>query len=512
MNNRHLYLLAGLLAALGLGLFAYKAWVLGFPLTERATADRWDVEARVSFEGRGEPARIELGLPRRSPGLAVQEEQFISRGFGLSTRTTGPARIAVWTRRQVTGPQTLYYRAVVQSAKAPATSSGTAVTPPAPLAIHWIDAQLTAAGELLDLAKVRSSDLNSQVVQLLQLTQGTSDHEATQVLLAPSAGPVERLQVVARLLALDGIAARVVHGIRLGESALQIRPQPWLRLYVDEAWRGYDPITGEPGMPEHFLLLGAGDQPMLAPEGVANPRVVWSARGLQEPALDQAVAQSRQWSSALIDYSLLALPIETQQVYRVLLMIPLGALLLVILRNMVGVRTFGTFMPVLIALAFRETQLVWGMVLFTMLVGLGLAVRFYLEHLRLLVVPRLAAVLTIVVILMALISIVSHKLDLQRGLSVALFPMVIIAMTIERMSIVWDERGAQEALSQGLGSLLTAVAAYLVMFNPIAEHLAFTFPELLLVVLALSLLLGRYSGYRLLELGRFRALAQPLRR
>jgi len=38
------------------------------------------------------------------------------------------------------------------------------------------------------------------------------------------------------------------------------------------------------------------------------------------------------------------------------------------------------------------------------------------------------------------------------------------------------------------------------------EHLIFTFPELLLVVLALVLLAGRYTGYRLLELSRFKAL------
>jgi hypothetical protein len=34
----------------------------------------------------------------------------------------------------------------------------------------------------------------------------------------------------------------------------------------------------------------------------------------------------------------------------------------------------------------------------------------------------------------------------------------------------------------------------------------FVFPELLLVTLAATLLLGRYTGYRLTELARFRAL------
>jgi hypothetical protein len=187
-------------------------------------------------------------------------------------------------------------------------------------------------------------------------------------------------------------------------------------------------------------------------------------------------------------------------------MVPLGALLLVVLRNVIGIKTFGTFMPVLIALAFRETQLVWGIVLFSTIVALGLSVRFYLEHLKLLLVPRLASVLIVVVLLMAVLSVFSHKLGLERGLSVALFPMVILAMTIERMSIVWEERGATEALQQGGGSLVVAILAYIVMTNRFMEHLIFVFPELLLVVLAGTVLLGRYSGYRLLELFRFKAL------
>ena len=188
-------------------------------------------------------------------------------------------------------------------------------------------------------------------------------------------------------------------------------------------------------------------------------------------------------------------------------MIPIGALIMVILRNMVGIDAFGTFIPVLIALAFRETKLLWGLVLFTMLVALGLSIRFLLERLRLLLVPRLSAVLIVVVILMLLISLVSHRLGMETGLSVALFPMVIIAMTIERMSVVWEERGAADAMRAGFGSLVVAVIAYAAMGWPWLEHLIFTFPELLLVVLALVVLAGRYTGYRLLELSRFKALS-----
>jgi len=117
-------------------------------------------------------------------------------------------------------------------------------------------------------------------------------------------------------------------------------------------------------------------------------------------------------------------------------------------------------------------------------------------------------VLISVVTLMLFVSVVSHKLGLETGLSVALFPMVIITMVIERMSVVWEERGAGEAVKEGAGSLLVAAIAFLIMSMDTVEHLMFVFPELLLVILAITLLLGRYSGYRLLELVRFKALAK----
>ena len=55
--------------------------------------------------------------------------------------------------------------------------------------------------------------------------------------------------------------------------------------------------------------------------------------------------------------------------------------------------------------------------------------------------------------------------------------------------------------------MIVAVTAYFFMGLQWLEHLIFTFPELLLVVLALVLLAGRYTGYRLLELSRFKAFA-----
>jgi hypothetical protein len=74
--------------------------------------------------------------------------------------------------------------------------------------------------------------------------------------------------------------------------------------------------------------------------------------------------------------------------------------------------------------------------------------------------------------------------------------------------VAWEERGPGFAISQAAGSIAIAALAYLVMGQKQLQHVIFVFPELLLVLLAMTLLLGRYSGYRLTELFRFRALAR----
>jgi len=142
------------------------------------------------------------------------------------------------------------------------------------------------------------------------------------------------------------------------------------------------------------------------------------------------------------------------------------------------------------------------------IVAVGLAIRFYLERLKLLLVPRLAAVVIVVVLAIAVLTVISYRLGFERGLSVGLFPIVILTMTIERMTVVWEERGVGEALQQAAGSIGVGALCYVVMNLRIVEHLFFVFPELLLIVLGITLLLGRYSGYRLTELRRFRVLAK----
>jgi hypothetical protein len=75
------------------------------------------------------------------------------------------------------------------------------------------------------------------------------------------------------------------------------------------------------------------------------------------------------------------------------------------------------------------------------------------------------------------------------------------------MSIIWEEEGKQSALIQVGGSVVVAVLAYLFMKIPQVQYWAFYFPELLLILLAGILIIGRYTGYRFSELIRFKTFS-----
>lgn len=504
MNNRHLYILSALLFLLGSGFFLYKYLQLGFPLLPGQETSVWEVEIKLDFNANDRPAKVLLYVPRNTRNFSVINENFISRGYGISISTVDGNRQVSWSIRRASGQQALYYRATIERLvvdATPVTAKTVKVNP-----VSYEGADLEAAQSVLLEAKQKSADTLTLVTQLINVIDNYQNNDNVNLLLHGKPTRERKLEVIQNILSMEEIPSRLAHGLRISEQYGESDPVPWLEVYANGQWQAIDPVTGQAGQLSDYLLLWKGKDRMVNLVGGQDLSVSINIKQSGMESVVLAATREKSYSPDLWKYSLQNLPLDTQRVYAILLTVPVGVFLLVILRNIVGIKTFGTFMPVLIALAFRETQLVAGVVLFTLLVAVGLAIRFYLERLKLLLVPRLAAVLVIVILLMLSVSILSHNLGIVSGLSVSLFPMVILTMTIERMSVVWEERGASEAMLQGMGSLVTAAIAFMIMSMPLVEHLVTVFPELLFVMLAIILLLGRYSGYRLLELHRFKAL------
>jgi hypothetical protein len=493
------YLSVGLLIAAGIALSVIRHETYGVPWTPGETRQVWDIEARVEFNAIGKPAKVSLAAPYTQEGFTLIGESASSPGYGVSYVDSDAGRRAEWSIRQAQGPQTIYYKTqflVDDQALANSTPPTEEIIKPT-----FDGPEEAAAIALVERATSRSSDNITFTRELIKaLNDGDSQNSALIL------NSMTKLQAASKLLAYADVPSKVVGVIELEDGRRRQSSQQMLQVWDGKKWQIFSPETTEGKKQQNLLVWDESNVSLLDVVGGKDSKVHFTM--ISQEVSPQEATNSKVDADGLLNFSIHSLPLEEQAMFKTIMLIPIGALIVVFLRILIGLKTSGTFMPVLIAVAFVQTQLVTGIVGFLLIVGTGLVIRSYLSKLNLLLVARISAVIITVILIISVFTVVAFKIGLTEGLSITFFPMIILSWTIERMSILWEEEGAKEVVLQGGGSLLTAVLVYLAMTNPYVQHLTFNFIGLQLVVLGGILMLGTYTGYRLTELRRFKPLTE----
>lgn len=496
------YILASILIVLGLVLIGYKTLKLEIPLSPGETRDTWVVEALIEFDASGGAVQAKMALPGYYSNFKVLNQYGASPGYGLSEEVEGRRKSVLWSTRDAEGPQKIYYMFSMYDTGeiAELESKAKPIVKP-----FFKDAYRTAVDEVVNASWAKSADVKTfvkEIVRRFKAEQATQNIMLLRKLIT-STYPLEDL--IRDLVLSKEISAVTIKGLKIEEGKRKSEVGAYLAVY-EKGWLMLNLETEQFGIPEDVVFWGPF--PLLETEGAENSKITFSMSKSTESAKGLAVRSNLTEGDPLLSFSIYSLPIEYQNVFKLLLLVPFGCLVVVIVRNLVGLPTSGTFMPVLLAMAFIETTLVKGLIVLGVMLALGLLIRTYLSRLNLLLVPRISAVVISVVMLMAFISIVSFKLGLEEGISVTLFPMIIISWTIERISILWEEHGGLDVSRQMGGSLFVSILIYFVMTNGFIKYFTFSFPECLFILLGLVLLVGVYAGYRLTELARFEPLVE----
>jgi hypothetical protein len=200
------------------------------------------------------------------------------------------------------------------------------------------------------------------------------------------------------------------------------------------------------------------------------------------------------------------MPSSERKIVEFLLLLPLAALLVCLFRNLIGLNSFGTFAPALLGLSFRDVHSIAGVgVVFGMLL-IGWLLRRLLNRLHLLQAPRTALLLSLVVVMLLLFIFAWNTAGGNGASSVSLFPLVILTGMIERFWSMEEEDGAGASLRTLLSTLSLAACVWTMAAIPAVPRTMLRYPEMLGFVMAGQLLLGRYTGFRVLEMHRFRAM------
>ncbi len=499
-----------------LALFAYKVFWLDYRLAELLPSTQYRVNVEMSLDGHSGGVRVRTFSPLSDAHQSLSEEASnAGEAFRFSSETDGLNRVVVWTGSSVPDQTRIHYAFSVltktlEYALDPALpvpesypeSIATELRPTDKIQVDSPEVRLA-----VDQLGADRGSVTERLQKIFDFTAGLGTRPfkgTTDALTALRLGEAScngKSRLFAALARAAGIPTRLVGGLLLTAGEKRTSHQ-WVESYIGGHWVPFD-VTNRhfARLPAQHLVLYRGDEALFSHSADINFDYSFAAttKLVPSPRVRETFGAFNVWEL----FARLKLPFS---LLRSLLMLPLGALIVVFFRNVVGVPTFGTFLPALLAAAAGETGPYWGIVSVLIVASAVVLARMLIQQFRLLHSPTLAILLAVVVMAMLGTVFVADRFGLEQLARTSYFPIAVMAIASERLYLTLVEQGRSQALKHLSGTLLVVLACYVVMNSLAMQVLMSGFPEMLLVVIAANIYLGRWVGVRVSELFRFRRL------
>ncbi|MEX2092404.1 MAG: transglutaminase domain-containing protein, partial [Pirellulales bacterium] len=153
-----------------------------------------------------------------------------------------------------------------------------------------------------------------------------------------NATPLGRARTMVALCRSIDIPARLVTGFEIKQQ-FKVNPLVWVEVFMGQSWVPFDPTTGFTRiLPMNYLpVRKGGDSPVRPTQDASRYTAEYSIVRTEPPV--SVLRTGQRHPVQMLDLSRLPIPMHT--VLRVLLLLPFGALITVIIRNVVGIGTFG---------------------------------------------------------------------------------------------------------------------------------------------------------------------------
>jgi len=192
-----------------------------------------------------------------------------------------------------------------------------------------------------------------------------------------------------------------------------------------------------------------------------------------------------------------------------ILLLPLVAALVGFLLYFIGLSGFGTFMPAMIAVTLLATGIIGGLLLFAMILAATIITGRILQSFHLYYWPRRAITLLVISLITFFLLTLAPSLGLFDLARISIFPILFLILLSEEFTRVQLGRSRRRAISLTIGTLIISILGASLISWGYLQKLVLLNPEIsFLAVLIINVFIGRYSGWRLLEYRRFKAIVK----
>jgi len=188
-----------------------------------------------------------------------------------------------------------------------------------------------------------------------------------------------------------------------------------------------------------------------------------------------------------------------------LLLLPLIASIVSELHYVVGVSGYGIFMPTRMAVALLATGLRAGLILFIAILGVTLLGNMILRKWKLHFWPGRSITLLIISLTVFAILALAAYFGVSDVEKISIFPILFMILLTEEFIRTQLSKSKKEALRLTVGTLLLAIFGATLMKTGWLRDFVLEYSEIvILTVIVVNIIVGRYGGIRLTEIKRFK--------
>ncbi|MEJ2132527.1 MAG: UUP1 family membrane protein, partial [Gammaproteobacteria bacterium] len=444
-ERRNFLVLEGVLVVVGcLALFVH--WQHApLSLQQFLPATVYEIETRMSLDAYGEDVKLEVYLPETDERQTLINEHLDSGEFAFADTETVSGRLGRWSAEQLNGEHTLHYKATVAN-----RSVRYEMAPDLVPALR-VDPILEPYVRATDVIQVQHPEIRELWRQIAPAQRSTAtilraifDYTRNELEPAEFKGVTDALtalrlrqascngksRLFAALARLNNIPARLVGGVILMAGEKRTSHQ-WVEAWVEDRWIPFCPTNGYfAEIPKNYLTLYRNDEALFRHTSNINfdYRFDITERLAVSPELMDTHAVAA--NPVLELFRRLGLDTRTSGVF---LLFPVAALVISFCRNVVGVASFGVFLPMLMGAACRFTGLLAGLIGFVLVMSVAALAHYALNRTRVLQIPKLAALITVVTGVIVIVSVTGAR-NFDPGLALLImFPVVILSFAAERL-------------------------------------------------------------------------------
>ncbi|MDD5624061.1 MAG: 7TM domain-containing protein, partial [Candidatus Peribacteraceae bacterium] len=249
--------------------------------------------------------------------------------------------------------------------------------------------------------------------------------------------------------------------------------------------------------------------PLLSAQSTADFITELEQRDIDLIVVDKTTMAIRPWNLLSVLVNFMLTHGVSSQIVILLLILPVIAMILTFLKQVIGITTFGLFTPSIVALSFLALGWKVGVIFLLLILITGYATRACMKRWRLLHVPKVAIVLTVVSVTLLLLLGLAAAFSITFGQD-TIFILLIMSTLAESFLSLKAEEGWFSALSATTETILAALLCVLIVQWALLQSLILAYPELILLTIIVDVILGRWTGLRLVEYFRFREVFRHL--